>query len=127
LQRQIIAEVEKTERVRDLANAWNYLSSLLHQVAAYPEAEQAARRALEIYKDEHSPTAEVLGCYEFMLAQILAAQGRFDEAAAMAEAGVSHYAVFHDPEDEFLKARRDEAASMRESMNRESRPGGAGG
>ena len=60
-----------------------------------------------------NPSPETLGCYQFKLAQILAAQRRF------AEAGVRSYAVFHHPPDEFLKARQDEAVLMREYMERE--------
>ena len=61
----IIAEAEKTGRVRDLANAWNYLSALHHQAREYDEAERAARKALEVYAAEPKPNAEVLGCHHF--------------------------------------------------------------
>ncbi|HZN65261.1 MAG TPA: tetratricopeptide repeat protein [Tepidisphaeraceae bacterium] len=114
----IVAETEKTGRVRDLANAWNYLSALYHRVREYDRAEQAARKALEVYAGDPSPSAESLGCYQFKLAQILAAQGRFAEAVAFAEAGVRSYGVFHDPPDDFLKARQEEAALMRDFMQR---------
>jgi hypothetical protein len=48
IQLAIVAETEKAGRVRDLANAWNYLSAILHQVRDYDEAERAPRRALEV-------------------------------------------------------------------------------
>lgn len=120
VQLAIVAETEKTGRVCDVANAWNYLSVLHHQVREYDKAEQAARRALDVYSGETTPSAEALGCYQFKLAQILAAQRRFAEAVPIAEAGIRSYAVFHNPSDEFLKAREDEVVVMREFMGREA-------
>jgi hypothetical protein len=87
-------------------------------VREYDQAERAARKAIEVYAAEPAPSAEVLGCYQFKLAQILAAQRRFTEAVPMAEAGVRNYSVFHNPPDEFLKARQDEVTLMREYMQR---------
>ena len=107
-------------RVRDVADAWNYLSGILHQLREYGEAEQAVRKALDAYAGEPAPSAEALGCYQFKLAEILAAQRRFAEAVPIAEAGVRSYAVFHNPPDEFLEARQDEAALMRQHMERET-------
>jgi tetratricopeptide (TPR) repeat protein len=114
----IVAEAEKTGRVRDLADAWNYLSALYHQVREYDEAERAARKALEVYAGDPAPSAERWGGYQFKLARILAAQGRFAEAVPFAEAGVRGYGVFHDPPDDFLNARQEEAALMRDHMKR---------
>lgn len=122
IQIAIVAETEKNGRVRDVANAWNYLSALYHQVREYGTAERAARKALDVYADDPTPSAEALGCYQFKLAEILAAQGRFAEAVPMAEAGVRSYSVFHDPPDNFLKAREDEVALMRQYMERSGRP-----
>ena len=48
IQLELVAETEKTRRVRDLTNAWNYLSSLYYQVREYDKAEHAARKAIEI-------------------------------------------------------------------------------
>lgn len=115
VQLAIVAESEKTGSVRDLANAWNYLSAIYQQVGEYEKAEHAARKALDVYAGEPVPSAEALGCYQFKLAQILAAQHRFAEAAAFAEAGVGNYALFHDPPDDFLQARQAETALMREA------------
>lgn len=117
VQLMIIDETEKTGRVRDFANAWNYLSALHHDLRQYGEAEYAARKAIEVYAGEASPSSEVLGCYQFKLAEIVAAQGRFADAVSLAEAGILSYGVFHNPPDEFLKARQKEAALMREYMN----------
>ena len=114
----IVAEAEKIGRVQDLANAWNYLSALYHHVREYDRAEHAARKALEVYAGDPTPSAETLACYQFKLAQILAAQRRFSEAVPMAEAGVRNYGVFHNPPDDFLKARQDEVALMCEYMER---------
>ena len=118
VQLAIVAETEKAGRVADLANAWNYLSVLHHQVREYDKAERAARKASEVYAAEPAPSAEVLGCYQFELARILAARRRFSEAVPMAEAGVRNYRVFHNPPDEFLNAREDEVTLMREYLKR---------
>jgi tetratricopeptide (TPR) repeat protein len=121
VQMAIIAEAAKIGCVRDLGNAWNYLSALCHQVCEYDKAEHAARKALEVSAGDPTPSAEILACYQFKLAQILAAQGRFAEAVPVAEAGIRSYGVFHDPPDDFLKARQEEAALMREYMTRDRR------
>ena len=118
VQRAIIVETEKSGRIVDLADAWNYLSALHHQVCEYSVAEHAARKALEIYAGEPDPSAEVLATFQFKLAQILAAQRRFSEAVGMAEAGLRNFSVSHDPPDDFLKAREDEATLMRDCMKR---------
>ena len=119
VQLAIVAEVETTARVPDLANAWNYLSELRRQVGDYANAEHAARKALDVYASAPAPSAEALGCYQFKLAQILAAQRRFSEAVPIAEAGIRSYAAFHNPPDAFLIARQEEAALMRECSQRE--------
>ena len=61
VQLAILAESEKSGRVRDVANAWNYLSALHHQVCEYDKAEHAARKAIDVYTAEPAPSAEVLG------------------------------------------------------------------
>src|SRR5262249_28684220 len=103
--------------VRNLSNAWNYLSHLYHQLRVHNQAEFAAKKALEVYAAEPAPIAETLGTYQFKLALILASQGRFAEAIPIAEAGIRNFSVFHIPPDDFLSARQDDLARMRNQLN----------
>jgi tetratricopeptide (TPR) repeat protein len=118
LQLEILKQLEVTDGIYQRANAWNYLSMLYHRVRDYPSAEHAARKALDVYAAELDPNAEVKACYQFMLAKILAAQEKFDEAIEYGEAGLLNYAVFHDPPDEFLRARQEDVERMREWRDR---------
>src|SRR4051812_49033426 len=97
VQLAIIAQDIAIEQAKVLANDWNYLSGLYHQIRRYADAEFAARVALNVYQHEEQQRDEVLACYKFMLARILAAQCRFAEAVEVADSGVEHYAVFHNP------------------------------
>lgn len=118
LQLEILKELEFADGIYQRANAWNYLSMLYHRVRDYPSAEHAARKALDVYSAELEPNAEVKACYQCMLARILAAQEKFDEAIEYGEAGLQNYAVFHNPPDEFLKARQEDVERMREWRDR---------
>ncbi|MEK7950199.1 hypothetical protein [Luteolibacter soli] len=104
-----------TERI---VNAWNYLSILLGKVCDYPVAEDAARNALEVYSREEHPKLENLGSYHMVLSRILAAQKRFAEGVAEADRAVACFAIFHNPSDEFLAARIEEAERMRQLRDR---------
>lgn len=66
------------------------------------DAENAARLALATYANKSDPKTEAIACYEFVLARILAAQRRFHEAVPFGIAAIEHYAVFHNPPDDFL-------------------------
>lgn len=119
VQLEILSAAQKAGRVKDISNAWNYLSVLHHNVRRYDEAEKAARTALSVYEAEKEPSKEVVACYEFVLARILAAQGRFAEAIPIAESAAKHYAVRHDPNDSFMKSVLNEVALMREYQERQ--------
>jgi tetratricopeptide (TPR) repeat protein len=110
----ILSAAQEAGRVKDIANAWNYLSVLYHKVRRYDEAEKAAQTALSVYEAEKEPSEEVVACYEFVLARILAAQGRFEEAIPIAESAAKRYAVRHDPNDNFMRSVLNEVARMRE-------------
>lgn len=114
IQLEIIAEVERTRDVPALANAWNHLLGLHHQIGEYDKAEDAARKGLEIYAAEPKQYAMVLCDYQFKLAHILAAQRRFAEAVRVAQAGIANLQALHNPPDEFLKAREQELKEMRD-------------
>lgn len=116
LQMAIVSETEKIGWTRQLGNAWNYLSALHYQLSNYNAAERAARMALEVHQTDSSHSAERLGCYQFMLARILAAQRKFAEAVHFAEAGLRSHSIFHDPADTFLNERKEEVARLREAM-----------
>jgi tetratricopeptide (TPR) repeat protein len=85
VQLEILSQLQANGDVRDLANAWNYLSVLYQQLQRYDEAENAARSALSVYASMPNPRDETVACYEFVLAKILAAQLRFAEAVPLAE------------------------------------------
>ena len=112
LQLAIIAESKATAHSADLANGWNYLSTLYLRAREYRKGEIAARKALAIYAAELNPKAEVLATYQFVLARLLAAQQRFAEAVLIAESAICNYRVFHDPPDEFLKDCEEELRLM---------------
>ena len=119
IQGEIIVASVQLGGIERIANAWNYLSILLHKIRDYPGAEEAARNALEAYSREEEPKSDNLGSYHLVLSRILAAQNRFAEAVAEADLAVASFAVFHNPPDEFLAARIEEAERMRELRDRE--------
>ncbi len=114
LQLEIIELLEEHSGVqRDLANAHNYASSLYLFCALFHAAERHARLALSLSCDETVKDFEARGCYNRVLAQILAAQYRFEEALPFAENAVRDYSVFHNPPDEYLSQVSDEVEQIR--------------
>jgi tetratricopeptide (TPR) repeat protein len=113
IQQAIIHETELTGWSYGLVNAWNYLSAIHYQLREYDKAELAARKAMEIYTQEPVQRAETLACYQFMLGKILVGQFRFEEAVTMLDVGIRNYSEFHNPPDEFLKARQNDAELIR--------------
>jgi tetratricopeptide (TPR) repeat protein len=113
VQREIVAESTRLGCIKDMANAWNYLSILLHEVRDYAAAADAARNALWVYSIEANPQPESLGSYHLVLARILAAQERWEESVVEGERAVECLAIFHDPPDEFLTSRIAEIELMR--------------
>jgi hypothetical protein len=112
VQQAILAESQAGPPV-EVANAHNYLSVIFLRLGRLRDAEAEARAALSVYAGVAAPSAEVVGCYQCVLARVLAAQGRFTEAVEAAEAGYRHYAAFHNPPDDFLTARAEELAALR--------------
>ena len=114
LQLEIIELLEEHAGLRrDLASAHNYASSLYLFLSYFNAAEHHARLALSLACDETVKDLEVRGCYNRVLAQILAAQYRFEEALPFAENAVRDYSVFHNPPDEYLSQVSDEAERIR--------------
>ncbi|MEZ6135547.1 MAG: tetratricopeptide repeat protein [Pirellulaceae bacterium] len=111
-QLQILEHAKTCGRIKELANAWNYLSVLYLNVARYEDAESAARAALTTFKNEPDPSDETIACYELVLSRILAAQKRFNEAVLFGNAAIKHYSVFHDPPDDFLLSVQKDVDSM---------------
>jgi hypothetical protein len=97
------AIVEASVGTLDEDGAHNYLSTLYLWVGRYVEAEAHARKALDLFGARKPFNAEHVACYEHVLALTIAAQGRYAEAAPIADSGVRHYEVFHDPPDNFLQ------------------------
>jgi len=103
LQLEIIELLEGSAAPRQrLANAHNYASALYLKCTLYSTAEWHARRALSLWCGETPHAAETRGCYNLVLAHILAAQYRFEEALPYGERAVEDYSVFHNRLDEFL-------------------------
>lgn len=114
LQLEIIELTEESAMPREmLANAHNYASVLYLHCALYSTAEWHARRALSLSSGETSKDVEARGAYHLVLAHILAAQYRFDEALPHGESAVSDYSVFHNPADEFLSRIIDDVEQIR--------------
>lgn len=92
--------------------AHNYLSTLYVWVGRYAEAEAHARRALDIFGTREPFDAERVACYEHVLALAIAAQGRYAEAAPVAESAVRHYRASHDPPDDFHRGVMAQASEI---------------
>jgi len=107
---ELLGEVAK--RKEDVANGHNYASVLYFHCGLYASAEWHARRALDLSQADTARHIEARGCYSFVLARILAAQYRFDEALAFGEAAVRDYGVYHQPE-EFLSRISAEVEQIR--------------
>jgi tetratricopeptide (TPR) repeat protein len=60
----------------------NNFSALLRTLARYPEAEQAARRALQLQEHLHAPDTDEMSRTLHNLCELYAAQERYDEAEA---------------------------------------------
>jgi len=97
----------------ELANAHNYASSLYLFCALLHAAEHHARAALSLSSGETVKDLEARGCYNRILAQILAAQYRFEEALPFAENAVRDYSAFHNPPDAYLSQVSAEAERIR--------------
>ena len=97
----------------DLANAHNYVSGLYLFCALFHAAEHHARAALTLSSGATVKDLEARGCYNRVLAQILAAQYRFEEALPFAEDAVRDYSAFHNPPDEYLSQVSAEAEQIR--------------
>lgn len=105
VQIEIIGLLEKGRSPQpQLMRAHNHASVLYLQSALYNAAEHHARIALRMVGSQTAKDLESRGCYHWALAQILAAQSRFDEAVIFAENAVRDYGSsgFHAPPDEFL-------------------------
>ncbi len=114
LQLEIIDLLEEHAGIQqELANAHNYASSLYLFCALFHAAEHHARVALSLASGETVKDLEARGCYNRVLAQILAAQYRFEEALPFAEDAVRDYSAFHNPPDEYLSQVSDEAEQIR--------------
>lgn len=96
-----------------IAMAHNYASVLYWRAKLHSSAEWHARQALRIPAGESARDHESRGCYNIMLARILASQYRFDEAAAFGEEAIRKYGFWHTPPDEFLTAIAEEVETMR--------------
>lgn len=97
------AIVEASVGTPDEDGAHNYLATLYLWVGRYAEAEAHGRKALEFSGAREPLNAELVACYEHVLALAIAAQGRYAEAAPIAASGVRHYRASHDPPDDFLQ------------------------
>ena len=114
LQLEIIELMEESALPRErLATQHNYASVLYLHCALYSVAEWHARRALSLSSEETPRDLESRGCYNWVLAQILAAQYRFEEALPYCENAVRDYSVFHDPPDEFLSRVADDVEKIK--------------
>jgi hypothetical protein len=113
-QLEIIELIQEDATPRwNLANAHNYASVLYFLCALYTSAEWHAHRALSLADGETSKGVEARGAYNWVLARILAAQYRFEEALPYGEAAVRDYSEFHNPPDEFLSRVMDEVEQIR--------------
>lgn len=113
-QLEIIELLEKHGGHRkELASAHNYASGLYLLCSLYPAAEHHARLALYLSSGETVKDLKSRGCYHRVLAQILAAQHRFEEALPYAENAVRDYSAFHNPPDEYLSHISDEVERIR--------------
>ncbi len=118
IQQQILEFAQQTGHVVDVSNAWNMLSHLFQQNGQLAEAEEAARHALTTYANGIQPQVETLATYEMKLAMILAEQRRYKEAVHFGELALEHFSPFHDPEDDFLKARASDVEMMKRHCDR---------
>ena len=118
LQLQILEAVQLAGDTTAISNAWNYLSMLYYRAGYYAAAEHASRESIAVYRQESKPNDETIACYEMLLAQILAAQQRFDDAVVYGTEAVRHYSSFHDPPDDFLIQRQADVDRMVEYGNR---------
>ncbi len=73
IQLQILDAISQTDRIHDLASAWNYLSMLYYRVGRYVDAEHASLESIAVYQSEPNPSDEAIACYEMSLSTILAA------------------------------------------------------
>jgi hypothetical protein len=114
LQLELIELFEEHGRLReDIAGAHNYASGLYLRCDLYHAAEHHARVALALSCDQTVHDLEARGCYHRVLAQILAAQYRYDEALPFAENALRDYGVFHNPPDDFLAGVSSEVEQIR--------------
>ena len=123
-QLQLVELAKTSGRIEDLSDAWNYLSGLYLQVGRHSDAEIAALEALENYHNEPNPNDERVACFELVIAQVLAAQKRFAEAVPFGKSAIEHYAVFHNPPDNFLLSVIRDVELMIELRDRESESAG---
>ena len=97
--------------IADAALMFNSLASVLVQVGDLSAAESAARSsvALQLENNDQGDSSR-LAAYNYMLAEILASQSRFEEALPFAENAVEFYSISMNQDDDFLqqvRAKRD--------------------
>lgn len=86
---------------------------LYYRIRRYGDAEAASLAAIEAHKHNPEANDESLATYEMLLARILAAAERFDEAIRFGDLAIHHYSTFHTPVTNFLRRVQDEVAAMR--------------
>ncbi len=112
VQLKILAIVQYNGRVKDVSNAWNYLSMLYYRTGQYADAENASCESIAVYQRELKPVDETLACYEMLLAKIFAAQEKFVDAVSYGTMALEHYSTFHNPPDDFLSRIQNEVNLM---------------
>ncbi|MDP1796447.1 MAG: hypothetical protein Q8K78_03155 [Planctomycetaceae bacterium] len=120
LQLQILDTTQRHGEIKEISNAWNYLSSLYYHIGSFVDAEYASRRSIEVYHLQPEPVDEVVACYELLLARSLMAQDNYDDAVVYGVAAVNHYSTFHDPPDDFLRGVQQHVNMMMELRDRQN-------
>ena len=113
IQLAVVELAKELKSAKELSSAWNTLASLYNQTQQYELAEQAAKQSISTWKKDWNHAHESLATFEWLLASILAAQHRFDEAVEVSDYCIKHFSVFHDSDSNFLKARIAEFERMR--------------
>ena len=119
LQLQVLEAAQRDGHIKNISNAWNYLSMLYYRSGSHTEAEQASRESIAVYLNDPSPVDETMACYEMLLAQILASQKKFDAAVACGKTALKLYSTFHDPPDKFLAGIKKKVDLMIEYRDRQ--------